>query len=70
MLGRTFKDLAASADRSQQRQEYLKRAAEIYGDAYRRTGGYWSGINAAAMNLLVGQSQRAKELAEKVRGQC
>ena len=55
MLCRTFKDLAASADRSRQREEYLRRAAEIYGDAYRRTGGYWAGVNAAAMNLLVGQ---------------
>ena len=46
MLGRTYKDLAATAGSASQREEYLKRAAEIYGEAYQETRGYWSGINA------------------------
>jgi len=70
MLGRTFKDLATAAGHSRERKRFLKRAAEIYGDAYQRTGGYWSGINAATMNLLVGETERAGELAKKVRAQC
>ncbi|HXY60599.1 MAG TPA: TRAFs-binding domain-containing protein [Chthoniobacterales bacterium] len=70
MLGRTFKDLAANAKRSADRKELLKRAAEIYGDAYKSTGGYWSGINAATMNLLVGETDRAAALAKRVRAQC
>ncbi len=69
MLGRTYKDLAAAAA-PDRRQEYLKRAAETYGEAYRTTGGYWTGINAATTNLLVGETTRARELAGKVRDQC
>jgi class 3 adenylate cyclase len=70
MLGRTYKDLAATAATRKQRNEFLKRAAETYTRAYEATGGYWTGINAATMNLLVGETERAQELARKVRDQC
>jgi class 3 adenylate cyclase/tetratricopeptide (TPR) repeat protein len=70
MLGRTYKDLASIATTSEQREESLRRAAETYGAAYRATGGYWTGINAATMNLLIGQKGRACEIASKVREQC
>jgi class 3 adenylate cyclase len=70
MLGRTFKDLAATAQNESDRETFLKRAAEIYGDAYQASGGYWSGINAATLNLLIAETQRATELARKVRAQC
>src|SRR5213079_815038 len=70
MLGRTYKDLAIAAATPDQRDQFLKRAAETYAEAYRTSGGYWSGINAATMNLLVGQTAQASELAQKVRKQC
>ena len=70
MLGRTYKDLAATATTPAQRTHYLKRAAKTYGEAYRTSGGYWSGINAATMSLLIGEKERACELASKVREQC
>jgi class 3 adenylate cyclase len=70
MLGRTFKDLAATAQNQSDRATFLKRAAEIYGTAYQVSGGYWSGINAATLNLLIAETQRATELARKVRAQC
>jgi class 3 adenylate cyclase len=70
MLGRTYKDLAASAGSKSKRKEYLKHSAEIYGEAYQRSGGYWSGINAATMSLLIGKRNHACELANKVREQC
>ncbi|MEY2541195.1 MAG: hypothetical protein QOI22_797, partial [Verrucomicrobiota bacterium] len=70
MLARTYKDLAATATSTEQREGLLKRAAEIYGEAYQATGGYWTGINAATMNLLVGEKERACEIASKVRDQC
>lgn len=69
MLGRTYKDLAARSH-SSEREKFLKRAAEIYGEAYQKSGGYWTGINAATMNLLIGEERRACELARKVRQQC
>jgi class 3 adenylate cyclase len=70
MLGRTYKDLAANAPTKNQREEFLKRAAEIYGEAYAATGGFWTGINAATMTLLVGNRDRACEIASKIRDQC
>src|SRR5438552_346617 len=70
MLGRTYKDLAATAATREQRNEFLKRAAETYTQAYEATGGYWTGINAATMNLLIGETERAHELARKVRDEC
>src|SRR5437588_4420431 len=70
MLGRTYKDLAIAAPTADQRAQFLKRAAETYAEAYRISGGYWSGINAATMNLLVGETERASDLAQKVRAQC
>src|SRR5437773_4869640 len=70
MLGRTYKDLAATAATREQRNEFLKRAAETYTQAYEATGGYWTGINAATMNLLIGETERAQELARKVRDEC
>jgi class 3 adenylate cyclase/tetratricopeptide (TPR) repeat protein len=70
MLGRTYKDLAATAATRERRNGFLKRAAETYTQAYEATGGYWTGINAATMNLLIGQTERAQELARKVRDQC
>ena len=70
MLGRTYKDLAGTAAKPAQREEFLKHAAETYTEAYQATGGYWTGINAATMNLLIGQKDRACEIASKVRDQC
>jgi hypothetical protein len=70
MLGRTFKDLAAAAPISDQRTKFLRKAAEIYNEAYRASGGYWSGINAATMSLLIGEKDRALEIANRVREEC
>jgi len=70
MLGRTYKDLAAHAKSPSHRASFLKRAAGIYAQAYEATGGYWTGINAATMNLLCGEIDRARELARKVRDEC
>ena len=70
MLGRTYKDLASYAKSTPEREQLLARAGEIYTQAYESSGGYWSGINAATMNLLIGETERAHELAGKVRDQC
>jgi class 3 adenylate cyclase/tetratricopeptide (TPR) repeat protein len=70
MLARTYKDLAARATSVEERQDCLGRAAEIYTQAYQSSGGNWSGINAATMSLLVGQTERATRIAEQVQRQC
>src|SRR4051812_34501730 len=69
MLGRTYKDLSERA-KSPQREELFRNAAEIYNEAYEASGGYYTGINAATMNLVVGEEGRACAIAEKVREQC
>ena len=70
MLARTYKDLAVQAMSAEQRQNCLRRAAEIYTQAYQNTHGNWSGINAATMSLLVGQTEHAVQLAKQVQRQC
>ena len=70
MLGRTFKDLAATAATRNKRDKFMKRAAETYADAYLASGGFWTGINAATMALLNGETDRAKGIARKVRNEC
>ncbi len=70
MLGRTYKDLAMQASNAAAREQYLRRAAEIYAQGFENTGGYWSGINAATMNLLIGNVDSASTLASRVREQC
>jgi len=70
MLARTYKDLASQTGSRVEEKRFLRRAAEIYLEAYERTGGYWSGINAATMNLLTGRTKRATELVKRVQKQC
>jgi class 3 adenylate cyclase len=70
MLGRTYKDLAETAATEERRREFLKNAARTYQEAYRTSGGYWSGINAATMTLLIGEKDRACEIARQVHEQC
>ncbi|MEY2540070.1 MAG: hypothetical protein QOG67_3810 [Verrucomicrobiota bacterium] len=68
-LGRTYKDLALNAG-SPTRELLLRHAAGIYEEAYGLSGGYWTGINAATMHLLIGEKERACQIANKVREEC
>ena len=70
MLGRTYKDLAAAAGSSDARTDFLKRAASTYARAYEKTGGYWTGINAATMALLSDEVEHAGKIASRVREEC
>jgi class 3 adenylate cyclase/tetratricopeptide (TPR) repeat protein len=70
MLARTYKDRAAHAATSRDAREYLRRAAEIYTQAHKLNGGYWTGINAATTALLIGNDKRAAKLARDVRASC
>lgn len=70
MLGRTYKDLATQAASAKEREQFLRRAAETYAQAYQLTGGYWSGINAATTSLLIDEVDRARSLAHRIHDQC
>lgn len=70
MLARTYKDLGLQAGTTGERNQYWRRSAETYLQAYQGTGGYWSGINAATMSVLVNREKQGRELAKRVYAQC
>jgi class 3 adenylate cyclase len=70
LLARTHKDLAERATEPQQQQDHLRRAQELYAQAHELHGGYYGGINAATLALLLGDHANAKKLALDVREAC
>ena len=70
MLARTYKDLWSKTQDPDARRQHLERALHWYGEAHHRSGGYWSGINAATMALLLGRFDEARALASTVKARC
>jgi class 3 adenylate cyclase len=70
LLARTDKDVALDTIDPDVRRTYLARAFARYADAYQRTGGYWSGINAATMAVLLGRQDEAAAIAADVKRRC
>lgn len=70
LLARTHKDLWTQATDSIERNRQLSLAASRYEQAYQCGGSCWPGINAATMAMLMGQKDRAGELALEVRHKC
>lgn len=70
LLARGHKDLAAQAEDLPTRKRQWGIAYKSYLRAYNQTGGYWTGINAATMALLVGRGEKALSLAQRVLREC
>jgi class 3 adenylate cyclase/tetratricopeptide (TPR) repeat protein len=70
VLARTYKDLWTQSTDEQERLEQLQLAYRFYNEAHERSSGYYSGINAATMALLLGRRERAVSLAGEVREAC
>jgi class 3 adenylate cyclase len=70
LLARTSKDLGLKTADPDVRRNHFRRAFELYSEAYRHTGGGWTGINAATMALTLGDVEGARELAGAVRLRC
>ncbi|MDT4968855.1 MAG: hypothetical protein QOJ64_3592 [Acidobacteriota bacterium] len=70
LLARTYKDLSAHSTSRAERDAHLRRAYEVYSEAYRLSGGYWTGVNAATTALLLGEDEQAAVLASEVRDAC
>jgi len=70
ILARTHKDLWAHAKTKTERARQLKLAHKFYHEAYQLNRGYYSGINAATLAMLLGQTDEARVLAKKVRNAC
>ena len=59
--------LAASGT---ERAKLLSRAADQYEAIYRRSGGYYPGINVATLRLLAGEPQKSEQVAREVLALC
>jgi class 3 adenylate cyclase len=70
LLARTHKDLARETTDASEKTKHFRLAYKFYAQAYRATGGYWSGINAATVALLLGRRDQAVVLARQIDMQC
>lgn len=70
LLARTHKDLGGEALDPRERLRHLRLALHYYREGYELSHGYYSGINAATMALLVGEREDATALARGVRERC
>ena len=70
LLARIYKDRSLELPDAAAAQASLRKSLELYSEAYRSAGGYWSGINAATVALACGKVPMAKELADRARTQC
>jgi len=70
ILARTHKDLWAHAATKPEGNQQLRLAHKFYHEAYQQSRGYYSGINAATLALLLGRNDEARALAQEVRQAC
>jgi class 3 adenylate cyclase len=72
LLARTYKDLGVQSmgrDEGASRSQFAK-ALALYRQAYEHTRGYYPGINAATLALLLDDPAQARDLAGRVRDGC
>jgi class 3 adenylate cyclase/tetratricopeptide (TPR) repeat protein len=69
LLARSYKDMAEAAV-AYEKKLHLQRAKDFYAKAYEKTNGYWTGINAATLAVLLDERQYASKLAREVRVLC
>jgi len=70
MLARAEKNLAASEADADRRRRHWLRAFLLYRRAFRLTGGYWTGINAATIALVLSRPRIAGRIADQVIRLC
>jgi len=70
LLARTCKDLGMRATDPEERKAQLSRAFDAYARAYRASDGYWSGINAATLAVVLRDRETAVAIAREVRETC
>ena len=70
ILGRVHKEMWLIEGDGAADHPLLARSRELYLGAYRRTGGSYSGINAASLSLIMGDRTVAERLAREVIGLC
>lgn len=70
ILGRVYKDMWLISGSNRSDDTFLRKSRDLYVQAFRRSRGYYSGINAASLSLMLGERERAERLARTVIGIC
>ena len=66
LLASAYKDIWEISNDPGQEDKYGHKALEQYKRGFEETGGTYVGINAAAMHVLLGEKEEAREYGEKV----
>jgi class 3 adenylate cyclase len=67
LLARTHKDLWRETEDASEAKRQLEAAHALYAEAFARTKGTWTGINAATTAVFLGKTEPARSLAREVR---
>ena len=70
ILARTHKDFWMIAPTEEERAHHLRCSLADYLKGYECSGGYYTGINAASMALVAGETETARRIANEVRIIC
>ena len=70
ILGRVHKEMWLIEGDGDPAHPHLARSRDLYLDAFRRSHGHYSGINAASLSLILGDVRQAGKLAREVAGIC
>ena len=70
ILGRVYKDMWILSGQTPSLSSELKMSRNLYFQAFRKNKGYYSGINAASLSLMLGDKQTAEKLAHIVLRIC
>jgi len=70
ILARTHKDFWMIAPTEEEREHHLRLSLAGYLKGYECSGGYYTGINAASMALVAGETETARRIAGEVRVIC
>jgi class 3 adenylate cyclase/tetratricopeptide (TPR) repeat protein len=70
LLGRVYKDMWLLSGENLENSEFLRKSRDLYLEAFRRNKGYYSGINAASMSLMLGDFELTEKLAKVVLKLC
>jgi class 3 adenylate cyclase len=70
ILGRVYKDMWSISGGPEGDHSLLERSRACYLQAFRHSGGYYSGINAASLSCMFGDKNRAEKLSRRVLRIC
>ena len=70
ILGRVHKEMWLAEGNGDPKHPHLAKSRDLYLDAFRRSRGHYSGINAASLSLILGDRQLAARLGREVAGIC